>query len=231
MKYCPLRNFLFVMPDIHHVFAVNPAHMAKTLVELSAFINLIKSKCFLSATQIKPRKNINACCNGKRIFLTQWRFLIELLMLHREISALALTASLISRLGSLHKTLIASCNTSNCTEFQARRLNIRYKDTDGTSPLRREWNISCNPTHDCCDFENHQNADGTVNIPKHYNHFLVKNDLSWCEWRPKLIATDLDGTIVHHDGTISQRTIDAFSEHSQWVCMFICNGTSATLDG
>ncbi|MBU6314018.1 MAG: Cof-type HAD-IIB family hydrolase [Actinomycetales bacterium] len=29
--------------------------------------------------------------------------------------------------------------------------------------------------------------------------------------RPKLIATDLDGTIVHHDGTITQRTIDAFT--------------------
>jgi len=29
--------------------------------------------------------------------------------------------------------------------------------------------------------------------------------------RPKLIATDLDGTIVSHEGLISQRTIDAFT--------------------
>jgi Cof subfamily protein (haloacid dehalogenase superfamily) len=29
--------------------------------------------------------------------------------------------------------------------------------------------------------------------------------------RPKLIATDLDGTIVHHDGTITGRTLAAFS--------------------
>lgn len=28
--------------------------------------------------------------------------------------------------------------------------------------------------------------------------------------RPKLIATDLDGTIVHHDGTITPRTLAAF---------------------
>jgi hypothetical protein len=28
--------------------------------------------------------------------------------------------------------------------------------------------------------------------------------------RPKLIATDLDGTIVNHDGTISERTISTF---------------------
>lgn len=30
--------------------------------------------------------------------------------------------------------------------------------------------------------------------------------------RPKLIATDLDGTIVSHDGLISQRTIDVFTK-------------------
>jgi Cof subfamily protein (haloacid dehalogenase superfamily) len=30
--------------------------------------------------------------------------------------------------------------------------------------------------------------------------------------RPKLIATDLDGTIVQHDGTITQRTVDAFTK-------------------
>ena len=29
--------------------------------------------------------------------------------------------------------------------------------------------------------------------------------------RPKLIATDLDGTIVTHDGNISKRTVDAFT--------------------
>jgi HAD superfamily hydrolase (TIGR01484 family) len=29
--------------------------------------------------------------------------------------------------------------------------------------------------------------------------------------RPKLIATDLDGTIVSHKGVITQRTIDAFT--------------------
>ena len=28
--------------------------------------------------------------------------------------------------------------------------------------------------------------------------------------RPKLIATDLDGTIVHHEGTITPRTLAAF---------------------
>lgn len=43
--------------------------------------------------------------------------------------------------------------------------------------------------------------------------------------RPKLIATDLDGTIVHHDGTISQRTVDALSKaQSMGVHIYFVTG-------
>jgi len=42
-------------------------------------------------------------------------------------------------------------STSNCTEFQARRLNIRYKDSDGTKAITKR-NTCSNSTHDCCDF-------------------------------------------------------------------------------
>ncbi|CAB4679988.1 unannotated protein [freshwater metagenome] len=43
--------------------------------------------------------------------------------------------------------------------------------------------------------------------------------------RPKLIATDLDGTIVRHDGTISQRTVDAFtSAHKLGIEIFFVTG-------
>ena len=43
--------------------------------------------------------------------------------------------------------------------------------------------------------------------------------------RPKLIATDLDGTIVQHDGTISQRTIDAFTHaHELGIHIFFVTG-------
>ena len=43
--------------------------------------------------------------------------------------------------------------------------------------------------------------------------------------RPKLIATDLDGTIVHHDGTISQRTVNAFSKaHALGVHIYFVTG-------
>jgi hypothetical protein len=43
--------------------------------------------------------------------------------------------------------------------------------------------------------------------------------------RPKLIATDLDGTIVHHDGRITQRTIDAFSKaHNLGIHIYFVTG-------
>ena len=43
--------------------------------------------------------------------------------------------------------------------------------------------------------------------------------------RPKLIATDLDGTIVQHDGTISSRTVAAFSKaHAMGVHIFFVTG-------
>jgi Cof subfamily protein (haloacid dehalogenase superfamily) len=45
------------------------------------------------------------------------------------------------------------------------------------------------------------------------------------ERRPKLIASDLDGTIVAHYGEISQRTIDAFRRaHSMGIEIFFVTG-------
>jgi len=45
------------------------------------------------------------------------------------------------------------------------------------------------------------------------------------ERRPKLIASDLDGTIVDHYGDITQRTIDAFRKaHSMGVEIFFITG-------
>jgi hypothetical protein len=45
------------------------------------------------------------------------------------------------------------------------------------------------------------------------------------ERRPKLIATDLDGTIVAHYGSVTQRTIDAFLKaHSMGIEIFFVTG-------
>ena len=45
------------------------------------------------------------------------------------------------------------------------------------------------------------------------------------QYRPLLIATDLDGTIVPHDGNISQRTIDVFKQaYSMGIEIFFVTG-------
>ncbi|CAB4709366.1 MAG: serine--tRNA ligase [Actinobacteria bacterium] len=64
-------------------------------------------------------------------------------------------------------------STSNCTEFQARRLNIRFKDADGTRAVATlNGTLVAIPRMIVAILENHQNADGTVNIPKALQPFL-----------------------------------------------------------
>jgi seryl-tRNA synthetase len=64
-------------------------------------------------------------------------------------------------------------STSNCTEFQARRLNIRYKDSDGTKAVATlNGTLVAIPRMIVAILENHQNADGTVNVPAALQPFL-----------------------------------------------------------
>ena len=64
-------------------------------------------------------------------------------------------------------------STSNCTEFQARRLNIRYKDADGTKAIATlNGTLVAIPRMIVAILENHQNADGTVNVPVALQPFL-----------------------------------------------------------
>ena len=64
-------------------------------------------------------------------------------------------------------------STSNCTEFQARRLNIRYKDSEGTKAVATlNGTLVAIPRMIVAILENHQNADGTVNVPKALQPFL-----------------------------------------------------------
>jgi seryl-tRNA synthetase len=64
-------------------------------------------------------------------------------------------------------------STSNCTEFQARRLNIRYKDSDGTKAIATlNGTLVAIPRMIVAILENHQNADGTVNVPAALQPFL-----------------------------------------------------------
>jgi len=66
-------------------------------------------------------------------------------------------------------------STSNCTEFQARRLNIRFKDADGTKAVATlNGTLVAIPRMIVAILENHQNTDGTVNVPKALQPFLGK---------------------------------------------------------
>ncbi len=64
-------------------------------------------------------------------------------------------------------------STSNCTEFQARRLNIRYREESGTKPVATlNGTLVAIPRMIVAILENHQNADGSVNVPQALRPFL-----------------------------------------------------------
>lgn len=58
-------------------------------------------------------------------------------------------------------------STSNTTDFQARRLKIRFKDDDGKNRLVHTLNgTAVTPRHLISLMENHQQADGSIRIPE-----------------------------------------------------------------
>ena len=64
-------------------------------------------------------------------------------------------------------------STSNCTEFQSRRLNIRYRDENGTKPVATlNGTLVAIPRMIVAILENHQKADGSVNVPMALRPFL-----------------------------------------------------------
>jgi seryl-tRNA synthetase len=64
-------------------------------------------------------------------------------------------------------------STSNCTTFQARRLNVRYRKEDGkTAPVATLNGTLATTSWLVAILENHQQADGTVVIPKALRPYL-----------------------------------------------------------
>lgn len=64
-------------------------------------------------------------------------------------------------------------STSNCTTFQARRLNTRYRDQDGKPTTAATLNGTLATTRWLVAIlENHQQADGSVLIPKALRPYL-----------------------------------------------------------
>jgi seryl-tRNA synthetase len=69
-------------------------------------------------------------------------------------------------------------STSNCTTFQARRLNVRYRDGAGKPQFAATLNGTLATTRWLIPIlENHQQPDGSVRIPKALQPFLGGKDL------------------------------------------------------
>ena len=64
-------------------------------------------------------------------------------------------------------------STSNCTQYQARRLNIRYKEDGVTKPVATlNGTLVAVPRTIVALLENHQQKDGSVKVPKALVPFL-----------------------------------------------------------
>ena len=64
-------------------------------------------------------------------------------------------------------------STSNCSDFQARRLNIRTKGESGTSPVATlNGTLVAVPRMIVAILENHQQSDGSVLVPKALQPYL-----------------------------------------------------------
>ena len=69
-------------------------------------------------------------------------------------------------------------STSNCTTFQARRLNIRYRDEGGRAQTAATLNGTLATTRWLIPIlENHQQPDGSVRVPKALQPFLGGRDV------------------------------------------------------
>lgn len=69
-------------------------------------------------------------------------------------------------------------STSNCTTFQARRLNIRYRDADGRPQIAATLNGTAGTTRWLIPIlENHQRPDGSVWVPKPLRPYVGGRDV------------------------------------------------------
>ena len=63
-------------------------------------------------------------------------------------------------------------STSNCTQFQSRRLRVRLRDVDGVRPVATLNGTLATTRWLVAILENHQQADGSVRVPSSLQPFL-----------------------------------------------------------
>ena len=69
-------------------------------------------------------------------------------------------------------------STSNCTTFQARRLGVRYRDSDGKPQVAATLNGTLATTRWIVTIlENHQQPDGSVRVPKALQPYVGRDVL------------------------------------------------------
>lgn len=75
-------------------------------------------------------------------------------------------------------------STSNCTTFQARRLNIRYRDGDSRPQVAATLNGTLATTRwIVAILENHQQPDGSVRVPAALRPYLGGREVLDGTWR------------------------------------------------
>jgi len=67
---------------------------------------------------------------------------------------------------------LVSC--SNCTDYQARKLNIKFGTAGKDKAVVHTLNSTAVATERtiCCLLENHQNEDGSINIPEALQKYM-----------------------------------------------------------
>lgn len=70
-------------------------------------------------------------------------------------------------------------STSNTTDYQARRLNIKYRNADGKTAFVHTLNGTAIATSRgiISILENHQTKEGTVKVPKALQEYLGKKEI------------------------------------------------------
>ncbi len=70
-------------------------------------------------------------------------------------------------------------STSNCTDFQARRSQIKYKDKDGKPQILHTLNGTAAAIGRTliAIYENNQNADGSINVPEILRQYVGKDKI------------------------------------------------------
>jgi seryl-tRNA synthetase len=73
---------------------------------------------------------------------------------------------------------VVSC--SNCTDYQARRLGVRYREKDGAPPIGPVHTLNSTAIATgrtiVALIENNQNEDGTINIPEPLRKYMCSRE-------------------------------------------------------